>query len=216
MTALIEAAAAKDYPAEIAVVVSNRPDAPGLARARAAGIATAIVDHAQFGADREAFERALDEELRNAADRSCLPRRIHAAFDAVVCNALERPDAQHPSVAAAAIQGASHPPPGARSRRETARRDRALRRAGDGCGADRGAGFRRGARRRHRTNARRARAGNRARDLSPRVTRGGGGPDKVPALDSGKANARAAHKKARSERPGLCGPGRPRDPLKRP
>ncbi len=73
MTALIEAAAAKDYPAEIAVVISNRPDAPGLAHARAAGIATVVVDHAQFGADREAFERALDEELRNARiDLVCL------------------------------------------------------------------------------------------------------------------------------------------------
>ena len=64
MTALIEAAAAADYPAEIAVVVSNRPDAPGLARARAAGIATAIVDHTKFGTDREAFEHALDDKLR--------------------------------------------------------------------------------------------------------------------------------------------------------
>ncbi len=73
MTALIEAAAAKDYPAEIAVVVSNRPDAPGLARAREAGIATAVVDHAQFGADREAFERALDDELRRERiDLVCL------------------------------------------------------------------------------------------------------------------------------------------------
>lgn len=73
MTALVEAAAAKDYPAEIAVVISNRPDAPGLARARAAGIATAIVDHAQFGADREAFERALDGELRKQRiDLVCL------------------------------------------------------------------------------------------------------------------------------------------------
>ena len=60
MTALIEAAAARDFPAEIAVVVSNRPDAPGLARACAAGVATAVVDHAQFGGDREAFERALE------------------------------------------------------------------------------------------------------------------------------------------------------------
>ncbi len=73
MTALIEAAAAKDYPAEIAVVISNRPDAPGLPHARAAGIATVVVDHAQFGSDREAFERALDEELRNARiDLVCL------------------------------------------------------------------------------------------------------------------------------------------------
>jgi phosphoribosylglycinamide formyltransferase 1 len=64
MTALIEAAQAKDYPAEIVLVVSNRPDAAGLARAREAAIATAVVDHQPFGKDREAFERALDDELR--------------------------------------------------------------------------------------------------------------------------------------------------------
>jgi len=63
MTALIEAARAADYPAEIALVVSNRPDAPGLARAREAGIATSVVDHTTYGEDREAFDRALDAEL---------------------------------------------------------------------------------------------------------------------------------------------------------
>jgi phosphoribosylglycinamide formyltransferase-1 len=63
MTALIEAAKAKDYPAEIVLVVSNRPEAPGLASARGAGIETAVVDHARFGDDREAFERALDDKL---------------------------------------------------------------------------------------------------------------------------------------------------------
>ena len=65
MTALIEAAEAKDYPAEIVVVISNRPDAPGLARAQQAGIATALIDHTAFGKDREAFERALDTELQS-------------------------------------------------------------------------------------------------------------------------------------------------------
>lgn len=64
MTALIEAARAKDYPAEIVLVVSNRPDAAGLARAREAGITTASIDHRPFGEDREAFEHALDDELR--------------------------------------------------------------------------------------------------------------------------------------------------------
>ena len=73
MTALIEAAAEKDYPAEIALVVSNRPDAPGLARARAAGIVTAVVDHIPFGENREAFERALDAELvKHRIDLVCL------------------------------------------------------------------------------------------------------------------------------------------------
>jgi len=63
MAALIEAAKDPAYPAEIALVVSNRPDAAGLVHARAAGIATAIVDHTAFGKDREAFERALQHVL---------------------------------------------------------------------------------------------------------------------------------------------------------
>lgn len=63
MLALIDAAKATDFPAEIALVLSNRPDAAGLATARAAGIATAVVDHAAFGKDREGFERAIDAEL---------------------------------------------------------------------------------------------------------------------------------------------------------
>src|SRR5271170_8465105 len=63
MMVLIEAAKAQDYPAEIVLVVSNRPDALGLSRAHQAGIATALVDHRPFGEDRDAFERALDAEL---------------------------------------------------------------------------------------------------------------------------------------------------------
>jgi phosphoribosylglycinamide formyltransferase-1 len=63
MAALIEAAKAKDYPAEIALVVSNKPDAGGIATARAAGIATELVDHTAHGKDRAAFERALQAVL---------------------------------------------------------------------------------------------------------------------------------------------------------
>ena len=73
MAALIEAAKAEDYPAEIVLVVSNRPDALGLARAREAGIATALVDHRPFGEDREAFDRALDDQLMaHRIDLVCL------------------------------------------------------------------------------------------------------------------------------------------------
>jgi phosphoribosylglycinamide formyltransferase 1 len=64
MMALIEAAKAKDYPAEIVLVLSNLPEAAGLVRARDAGVATAVLDHRPFGENREAFERALDDELR--------------------------------------------------------------------------------------------------------------------------------------------------------
>jgi phosphoribosylglycinamide formyltransferase-1 len=63
MTALIEAARDEGYPAEIALVVSNRPDAAGLQHAAEAGIVTAIVDHKRYGKDREAFERALQDVL---------------------------------------------------------------------------------------------------------------------------------------------------------
>jgi phosphoribosylglycinamide formyltransferase 1 len=64
MAALIEAAKTDDYPAEIALVVSNRADAAGLAHAREQGVATALIDHRKFGEEREAFERALDDVLR--------------------------------------------------------------------------------------------------------------------------------------------------------
>jgi len=73
MMALIEAAKAEDYPAKIALVASNRPDAQGLARAREQGVATVIVNHTAFGDDREAFEHALDRELEgHRIDLICL------------------------------------------------------------------------------------------------------------------------------------------------
>ena len=73
MAALIEAAKDKTYPAEIVLVVSNRPDAGGLMVARANGITTEVVDHAAFGKDRTAFESALQAVLeRHRIDIVCL------------------------------------------------------------------------------------------------------------------------------------------------
>ena len=63
MASLIEAAQDPAYPAEIVLVVSNRPKAGGLERARAAGVATAVVDH-KGHPDRASFDAALDATLR--------------------------------------------------------------------------------------------------------------------------------------------------------
>jgi phosphoribosylglycinamide formyltransferase 1 len=73
MVALIKAARAKNYPAEICLVISNEPKAEGLKRAKKADIATAIVDHRPFGRNRGKFERALQSELeRHDIDLVCL------------------------------------------------------------------------------------------------------------------------------------------------
>ena len=66
MRALIESCARPDYPARIALVLSNNPDAPGLETARAAGLATQAIDHRDYRRDRAAHERALDAALRAA------------------------------------------------------------------------------------------------------------------------------------------------------
>ena len=65
MVSLVGAAAEPGFPAEIALVLSNRPGAGGLARAAEAGIATDVVDHKSYP-DRESFERALDARLAGA------------------------------------------------------------------------------------------------------------------------------------------------------
>lgn len=73
MAALIEAAKDKTYPAEIAAVISNRPDAGGLVLARANGITTEVVDHIAYGKDRTGFEVALQAVLeKHRIDIVCL------------------------------------------------------------------------------------------------------------------------------------------------
>ena len=62
MSALLEAAKAPDYPARIVLVATDRPDAAGLAVARAAGVETLALDARALG--RAAFEAALDASLR--------------------------------------------------------------------------------------------------------------------------------------------------------
>jgi phosphoribosylglycinamide formyltransferase-1 len=73
MAALINAASAENFPAEIAVVISNRADAPGLQKAEAAGVPTVVIASKPFGRDRAAFEAALQAELdRHGVELVCL------------------------------------------------------------------------------------------------------------------------------------------------
>ncbi len=73
MIALVEAAKAKDFPAEIALVISNKATAEGLARAQAAGIPTLVIESKPFGRDRAAFEAKLQSVLDdNRIDLICL------------------------------------------------------------------------------------------------------------------------------------------------
>lgn len=65
LAALIDAAKAPDYPAQIALVFSNRADAAGLDVARAAGIPVTVISHKDF-VSREDFDAAIDAVLRAA------------------------------------------------------------------------------------------------------------------------------------------------------
>src|SRR4029079_1770962 len=75
MMALVEAARAEDYPAEVALVISYPPDAARLQRAQSAGIEALAIDHKAF-ATREAFDAAVEAALTGEAiDIVC-----HAGF----------------------------------------------------------------------------------------------------------------------------------------
>jgi phosphoribosylglycinamide formyltransferase-1 len=73
MAALIETAKAGDFPAEIVVVISNRPAAGGLEKAKASGVPTVAIDSKAFGKDRAAFEAVLQTALdQHQVDLICL------------------------------------------------------------------------------------------------------------------------------------------------
>lgn len=72
LQSLIDACAQDDFPARIVMVLSNRPDAGGLERARRAGIPAETIDHKAY-ADRESFEMALHEAIaKYPVDLICL------------------------------------------------------------------------------------------------------------------------------------------------
>jgi phosphoribosylglycinamide formyltransferase 1 len=98
MRALIEACADSAYPAEIVVVISNVPEAPGLAHAAAAGIATVVIDHKAY-VERTAFDDALHAALLSRdVDLVCLAGFMRLLTEAFVGRWHDRLVNIHPSL----------------------------------------------------------------------------------------------------------------------
>ncbi|MFD2261350.1 phosphoribosylglycinamide formyltransferase [Lacibacterium aquatile] len=98
LQALIDACAAPDFPAEIALVLSNKADAEGLERAKAAGIATSVVNHKEY-ADRDSFDAELDRRLRAAGvELVCLAGFMRLLTDGFVEGWRDRMINIHPSL----------------------------------------------------------------------------------------------------------------------
>lgn len=98
MDALIAAAKARDFPAEIVLVLSNSSDAKGLSKATNAGIATSVVDHKQFDS-RSEFEEAMQVELQaKGVDLICLAGFMRLLTDGFVSAWHNRMINIHPSL----------------------------------------------------------------------------------------------------------------------
>ncbi len=98
MTALLDACADGTVNAEVALVCSNRPRAPGLSKAKDAGLATAVVDHREYDG-RPAFEQALHAVLVDAgAELVCLAGFMRLLTDGFVSRWPDRLVNIHPSL----------------------------------------------------------------------------------------------------------------------
>lgn len=98
MMALVKAARAADYPAEIATIISSRPDAAGLAWARSQGLPTIALDHKAY-ASREAFDDAVQARLTEArTDLIALAGFMRIQSDGFVRAWLGRQLNIHPSL----------------------------------------------------------------------------------------------------------------------
>ena len=98
LQALIDATADPAFPAEIILVLSNRPGAMGLERAAKAGIPTRVIDHKDF-ADRAAFDREMTAALEDAGtELVCLAGFMRLLSDAFVDHWRDRMINIHPSL----------------------------------------------------------------------------------------------------------------------
>ena len=98
LQALIDACSAPDFPAEIRLVISNRPDAPGLQRTERAGVPTRVIPHKKYGSRAE-FDQAVERALNEAGiELVCLAGFMRIFDDAFVLRWHDRMINIHPSL----------------------------------------------------------------------------------------------------------------------
>jgi len=99
LQALIKACEVFDFPAEIVTVISNRPDAQGLERARRADIPCVVVDHRDFHGNRAAFDSQMTWALEDAkVDLVCLAGFMRLLSETFVEHWWDRLINIHPSL----------------------------------------------------------------------------------------------------------------------
>ena len=131
LQALLDAAREPGFPAQIALVLSNNPEAYALRRAEQAGVPTAVINHRDFP-DRPTFEAAVQEALSAASINFCLSGGIHADSDCWFRGTVAGQDVEHPPVTAAGLPGAGHSRPRPCRRQNRAWLHRAFRPARPG------------------------------------------------------------------------------------
>ncbi len=98
LQALIDACREPDYPAQIVLVLSNRPGVRALERARTAGLAAEVIDHTGFP-DRASFDAAIDARLNAAkVELVCLAGFMRLFTDGFVQHWRDRMINIHPSL----------------------------------------------------------------------------------------------------------------------
>jgi phosphoribosylglycinamide formyltransferase-1 len=98
LQAILDVCADENFPADVAIVLANRPDAAGLERAKRVNIATEVIDHKAFP-DRPSFERAMNARLDDAGvDLICLAGFMRLLTPTFVDHWAGRAINIHPSV----------------------------------------------------------------------------------------------------------------------
>jgi phosphoribosylglycinamide formyltransferase 1 len=98
MAALVAASRTPNFPADVVLVISNRPEAPGLAHARSANVPALVVDHKTF-ASREAFDEAIEARLlAERIDLVCQAGFMRIQSDAFAARWVGRQLNIHPSL----------------------------------------------------------------------------------------------------------------------